>query len=80
MTTEALPRGGGWRRFVLVHALQLPVAALVILVAPGWSWVAGCVWASLVSAVGTDSGWRWRNRILVVETILWLTLALCLIP
>lgn len=77
--TEAATRIRTWPRFALVQALQLPGIAMIAFLPLGWGWVAGGVWASLVAAAGTDSCWRWLNRILVAETVVWLTLAACAI-
>lgn len=66
-----------WRwRFALVHLLQLPAIGLAIFGQPPAAWWAAAVWGSVVCCAGTDSGWRWRNRLLVLEAILWLTFAL----
>ncbi len=70
----------GALRLILVHLLQAPAVLLVLwgTGATAW-WVAG-LWGSVVACLGTDSGWTWRNRLLVGEAICWLALPLCLIP
>lgn len=66
----------GWQRLLVVHLLQLPALGLLLVAASTWAWLAAGLWGSLVACAGTDSGWRWRNRLLVAEAVLWLTLAL----
>lgn len=64
-----------WPRLLLAHALQLPAVALVVYSdAPAAWWAAG-LWSSAVCCAMTDSLWRWRNRLLVLEAIVWLVLA-----
>ena len=73
----ALPRPPPWRlRFLLVQVAQLPAVGLALWAAPpaGW-WLAGA-WGSVVCCAGTDSGWRWRNRLLILQAVAWLLLAL----
>jgi hypothetical protein len=62
-------------RFALVHLLQLPSVALVVFSEQPTAWWCAAILASLICCAGTDSGWRWRNRLLVVEAIAWLVLA-----
>jgi hypothetical protein len=64
-------------RFALVHALQLPSLALVAFSDQPTAWWCAALLASLICCAGTDSGWRWRNRLLVLEAIVWLVLAAC---
>jgi hypothetical protein len=65
-------------RLAVVHALQLPALGLLIYGQGGAvPWLAG-VWGSLVCCAGTDSGWRWLNRLLITEAIGWLVIALVL--
>jgi hypothetical protein len=64
-------------RFALVHLLQFPSVALVVFSDQPTAWWAAAIWGSLVCCAGTDSGWRWRNRLLVLEAIAWLVLAAC---
>jgi hypothetical protein len=74
----AAARPRSWPRLVLVEALQLPAIALVLWGRwPGALW-AGALFGSLVCCALTDSGWRWRNRLLVLQAVVWLTLALVL--
>jgi hypothetical protein len=40
------------------------------------AWWPAALWGSLVCCAGTDSGWRWLNRLLVAQAVAWLTLAL----
>ncbi len=64
-----------WPRLLLVELLQLPAVLLVILGhGPGAWWCAG-LWSSLVLISGTDSDWRWRNRLLVGQAAAWLLAA-----
>jgi hypothetical protein len=76
------PTGGrqprSWPRLALIEALQLPALALV-----EWGRWPGALWAgaligSFVCCAGTDSGWRWRNRLLMLQAICWLAAALVL--
>lgn len=61
-----------WPRLLLVEALQLVPLALILAGRPPWSlWVAGIA-GSAICCAGTDSGWRWRNRLLVAQAALWL--------
>ena len=63
-------------RWWLVHLLQLPAVAVVLVAPrPAVLWPV-CLAASVLCCAGTDSGWRWRNRLLVAEAALWLTVAL----
>lgn len=71
-------RPHAWRRLALAHALQVP-AVIAVVLAPA-AWLPASLWSSAVCCVMTDSGWRWRNRLLVAEAIAWLTLALSTIP
>ena len=68
------PRPQAWRRLLLAHAVQLPAVAAVV-VAPA-AWLPAALWSSAVCCALTDSGWRWRNRLLVAEAVIWLTIAL----
>ena len=66
-----------WRlRFFLVHLAQLPAVGLAVYGQPPTAWWIAAAWGSVVCCAGTDSSWRWRNRLLVVEAISWLTFAL----
>jgi hypothetical protein len=74
----AAVRPRSWPRLLLVEALQLPAIALVL-----WGRWPGALWAaalfgSLVCCALTDSGWRWRNLLLVLQAVAWLTIALVL--
>ncbi len=64
-----------WPRLLLIHALQVPAIALLIVSDRATAWWAAGLWGSLVCCAGTDSGWRWINRMLVAEAIGWLVLA-----
>lgn len=64
-----------WKlRFLVVQLFQLPAVGLAI---AGLPWPAA-IWGSVVCCAGTDSGWRWRNRLLVAQAVVWLLLALSL--
>lgn len=62
-------------RLAVVHALQVPAVALVAVSPHAAAWWCAALWGSIVACAGTDSGWRWLNRMLIVEAIVWLTLA-----
>ena len=65
-----------WPRFALAQALQLvPLAVVLFGRAPRARGVGGVIGSALCCAA-TDSGWRWRNRLLVVQAILWLLVPL----
>lgn len=62
----------------MVHLLFLPLAGLAFYGAKPWAlWVAGLA-GSVVACLGTDSHWRWLNRLLVLEAASWLCLPLIL--
>jgi hypothetical protein len=71
-------RWQAWQRLLVVEAVQLPFVALMI-----WGrwpvalWLAAGV-SSLICCAGTDSSWRWRNRLLVAQSVVWLAVALAL--
>jgi hypothetical protein len=67
-----------WPRFVLAHALQVAPLAVVLLGRPPWALWLGGIAGSAICCAATDSGWRWRNRLLVLEAIAWLLLPLVL--
>lgn len=67
-----------WPRFLLVELLQ----AVPLLVAlggrgPAALWCAGLI-GSAICCAGTDSQWRWRNRVLIVQAVVWLLVPLLL--
>lgn len=65
-----------WRRLLVVEALQLvPVMILLLGRPPGSFWCAGLL-GSAICCLGTDSGWRWLNRLLVLQAVLWLLVPL----
>jgi hypothetical protein len=74
MTTTPIRRT--WPRMLVVQGLQIPLVALVVgASSPAGAVVAGLI-GSFICCAGTDSGWRWRNRLLVVQAIGWLVVAL----
>jgi len=76
LQARRLVRRASWWRLALVEAVQLPALGLVVLSAhPAAWWVAG-IWGSVACCAGTDSQWRWRNRALVAQAMLWLLAAL----
>ena len=76
-SSDELVQRSRWLRLAVIHALQLPALGLALFGTPPASlWVAG-IYASIVCCLGTDSGWRWINRMLVLEAALWLALPLC---
>lgn len=65
-----------WKRILVIEALQLPFVMLLIWGRPPMSlWLAGLV-GSAICCYGTDSHWRWLNRALVAQAILWLCIPL----
>ncbi len=77
-SSTALKQPRSWPRLVVVEALNLPPLALAWFGAwPMALWLAALI-GSAVCCAGTDSGWRWRNRLLILQAILWLTAALVL--
>lgn len=68
--------GPRWRRLAVVHALQLPSVALLLASSSPWAWWPAALWGSAVACLGTDSGWRWINYVLLAEAVIWLSLAL----
>jgi len=60
-----------WPRFVLVQALQLLPLALLLVGTTAAIWTAALI-GSAICCYGTDSPWRWRNRILVAQAVVWL--------
>ena len=68
----------GWPRLLVVELLQLPAIGLMTWGRwPAALWLAALI-GSMICCAGTDSGWRWRNRLLVAQAAVWLTLALVL--
>lgn len=71
------PASPPWRlRFVLIQLLQLPAVGIALLGQPPTAWWLAAAWGSAVCCGGTDSGWRWRNRLLVFQAMCWLLFAL----
>jgi hypothetical protein len=58
----------------VVQGLQVPAAALALGVG-GIAWWPAGLWGSVVCCAGTDSGWRWRNRLLLAQAVAWLLAA-----
>jgi hypothetical protein len=74
MSATAAPRG--WQRLLVVEVLNaVPLAVALAGRGAAALWCAGLM-GSALCCVGTDSGWRWRNRVLVLQAILWLLLPL----
>jgi hypothetical protein len=65
-----------WGRFWLAQGLQVPPLAAVCLTAQAW--LPASLLGSIVCCAMTDSGWRWRNRLLIVQAIAWLFAGLSL--
>jgi|GEM_PF-7056385 hypothetical protein len=67
-----------WPRLLVIELLQLPTIALVLWGRwPAALWTAAVI-GSFICCAGTDSSWRWRNRLLVLQAVIWLTAALVL--
>jgi branched-subunit amino acid transport protein len=71
------------RRFAVVELIQLPFVLLAILGAWPWALFTAALIGSVICAAGTDSASgpgatlaRWLNRVLVLQAIAWLTIAL----
>ncbi len=63
-------------RLLVVQLAQLPFVVLAVWGAPPMSfWLAGAA-GSFICCAGTDTRWRWRNRLLVFQAIAWLCVAL----
>jgi hypothetical protein len=79
----AVTRAARWQRFLVVEALQAPVIGLACFGAWPWAlWVAALA-GSLLCSAGTDSSTgagarlaRWLNRVLVLQAVAWIALAL----
>lgn len=68
-------RPSPWPRLILVHALQaVPLTLLLALPGAAGALAAGLL-GSVICCLGTDSGWRWLNRMLVLEAAGWLWVA-----
>lgn len=68
--------GSRFRRLAVIHGLQLPPIGLLLLSTSPWAWWPAAIWGSAVACLGTDSGWRWLNLLLIAEAVVWLSLAL----
>lgn len=67
-----------WPRLLLVELLQaVPLLVALAGRAPAALWCAGIL-GSAICCAGTDSGWRWRNRLLLIQAVLWLLVPLVL--
>lgn len=65
-----------WQRLLVVHLAQLfPLAILLLVPGPAGRWTAGLL-GSAICSYGTDSDWRWRNRLLLAEAVCWLLVPL----
>ncbi len=61
-------------RLAIVEVLQLaPLALMVVVGSETAAWTAAVI-GSCICCAGTDSGWRWRNRLLVVQAVVWLVI------
>ena len=69
-------RRSSFRRLLVVHALQLPAIGLVCFSPSPWAWWPAAIWGSSAAILGTDSGWRLLNFVLMAEAVVWLSLAL----
>lgn len=74
--TAAPHRPRTWPRMLLVQLLQLaPLGLALFGRGDAALWTAGLM-GSVICCAGTDSGWRWRNRMLVLQAIVWLLVPL----
>ncbi|MBA2482062.1 MAG: hypothetical protein H0V44_15465 [Planctomycetes bacterium] len=73
MTDPQRPRR--WPRFLLIQMLQIPAVAVIVASPHPTAWLVAALWGSLVCCGGTDSRWRWINRLLVLQATVWLVLA-----
>ncbi len=65
-----------WPRLLIAELLQLvPLAVVLFGRAPLALWVGGAI-GSAICCAATDSGWRWRNRLLIAQAVLWLLVPL----
>jgi hypothetical protein len=71
----AAPVPSPWPRLLVIQALQLPAVALILAADRPAAWWTAALWSSFVCCAGTDSGWRWLNRLLVAQATLWLAAA-----
>ncbi|HEX3132266.1 MAG TPA: hypothetical protein VHX44_01650 [Planctomycetota bacterium] len=72
-----------WRRFAVVEVIQVPCVLLAIVGAWPWALFTAALVGSVICAAGTDSASgpgarlaRWLNRVLVLQAVAWLTIAL----
>lgn len=71
------------RRFAVVELIQIPFVVLAFVGAWPWALFTAALIGSVICAAGTDSASgsgatlaRWLNRVLVLQAIAWLTVAL----
>lgn len=64
-----------WLRFALVEALQIPALLLAWQGRPPWAWWTAALLGAAVCILGTDSPWRWRNRLLILQAVAWFSAA-----
>jgi hypothetical protein len=62
-----------WPRLLLVEVLQALPIALLFVGSAAAMWTAALI-GSAICCYGTDSLWRWRNRLLVAQAIVWLVI------
>lgn len=76
---QRLIRRARWQRWWLLHAAQV-LLLMPVLFSAGQALVLWpcALMGSALCCIGTDSSWRWPNRILIAEAVLWLTAALVL--
>lgn len=74
---DASPRPSPvWPRLAVVQAAQLPAIALLLWGHGAAAAILAGAWGSVVCCAGTDSSWRWLNRLLITQAAAWLVLAL----
>lgn len=84
-TKPSVTAAARWRRFAVVELLQAPCIGLALFGAWPWALWTSALVGSLVCSAGTDSAAgegarlaRWLNRILVLQAVAWIAVALVL--
>ena len=70
-----------WQRMLVVHLLQVPAILLAIWGEGNLALILAGLWGASVCCGGTDSRWRIKNKLLLLEAAAWLVwLSLMFIP